>query len=95
MTAIGKKWNVDEEAQLVKEITEGKKYDEIAEIHERNINGIKSRHVKLVNEIRKMEKLCIAAKASSLDELVAKINLRAENIITNPLFDDECCLPPT
>ena len=34
MTAIGKKWNVDEEAQLVKEITEGKKYDEIAEIHE-------------------------------------------------------------
>ena len=93
MASIGKKWSIVEEAQLVKELTEGKKYEEIAEIHERNINGVKSRHVKIIAQVKRLEQLAVAMKGSSLDELASKIKLSVENVITNPLFD-ECSSYP-
>lgn len=92
-TATQKKWTIEEEAQLLQELAQGKTYLEIAIAHERQKNAIKRRHLKLVAEIKKIEKLSKELQTTSLDELASKINLGLENVITNPLF--ECLqMPP-
>ena len=87
MASVGKKWTVAEEAQLINEINAKKSYEDIAIIHDRNINGIKSRHTKLINTIKKIEQLTILCDLSSVNELVCKI--KAQELITNPLYESD------
>jgi hypothetical protein len=43
MTSIGNKWTKKEESQLLSEINKNIDYDNIAKIHNRNVNGIAAR----------------------------------------------------
>ncbi|MCM1130398.1 MAG: UvrD-helicase domain-containing protein [Roseburia sp.] len=45
--SIGKKWNAEEEKQLLEEYSQGMKFSEIAKLHSRNSGGIRARLKKL------------------------------------------------
>ena len=72
-SALGQKWTIEEEEQLLSELTQNLDIENIAKNHSRTIGGIRAR----INEIiYKMH-----TNKISTDEIISKTNLTEEEIL--------------
>jgi hypothetical protein len=73
MSAVGNKWTVGEEEQLVSEVKEGLSIEQIASNHNRNTGGIKSRIYMIairMSQTRDLSDVCNELKLT-VDEVVS------------------------
>ena len=72
---VGKKWTVEEDEELMKELNDKKSYEEIALNHKRTIGGIKSRVICNILYLRYKD------KSKTIEELSLEYNIEIDLVL--------------
>jgi len=72
---VGKKWTVEEDEELMKELNDKKSYEEIALNHKRTIGGIKSRVICLILYLQYKD------KSKTIEELSLEYNIENDLVL--------------
>jgi hypothetical protein len=72
---VGKKWTVEEDEELMKELNDKKSYEEIALNHKRTIGGIKSRVICNILYLRYKD------KSKTIEELSLEYNIENDLVL--------------